>query len=100
MEVKMEKGKYEKELYEGGKTPTTKELEEAMKKDNEEVNIQTKVSIEVAISRNFNKVTFGIQDEPIKSTTEEEFRAGLHKKAEILREEVEKELKLIGSLPK
>ena len=34
------------------------------------------------------------------STTEEEFRNGLHKKAEILREEAEKELKLIGSLPK
>ncbi len=99
----MGKGKYEAKLYEGGKTPTDEELVIARERDLEEaktVNIQTKVSIEVAISRNFNKVTFGIQDEPIKSTTEEEFRSGLHKKAEILREEVEKELKLIGSLPK
>lgn len=99
----MGKGKNEEKLYEGGKTPTEEDLEIARKKDKEEseaVNIQTKVSIEVAISRNFNKVTFGIQDEPISSGTEEEFRKGLHKKAEILREESEKELKLIGTLPK
>ena len=53
------------------------------------VNQQTKVSIEIKISRNYNTVTFGMQDEPIKSTTEEEFRAGLKKKAKILREEAE-----------
>ena len=50
------------------------------------VNQQTKVSIEIAISRNFNKVTFGIQDEPILSTTEKEFREGLKQKAKVLRE--------------
>ena len=93
----------EEKLYENEKTPTEEDLEKARKKDKEEaklVNMQTKVSIEIKLSRNYNTVTFGIQDEPIKSTTEEEFRKELSKKAEILREEADKELKLIGSLPK
>ena len=64
------------------------------------INMQTKVSIEVKLSRNYNTVTFGIQDEPIKSTTEKEFREELHKKAEVLRAEADKELKLFGSFPK
>lgn len=65
--------------------------------DEETVNVQTKVSIELKLSRNYNTVTFGIQDEPIPSKTEEEFREGLSKKAAILRQEAEKELTLIGS---
>lgn len=44
------------------------------------VNQQTKINIEIKISRNYNTVTFGIQDEPIKSTTEEEFRKEIKKK--------------------
>ena len=62
--------------------------------------MQTKVSIEVKLSRNYNTVTFGIQDEPVNSTTIEEFRKELHKKAEVLRQEADKELKLIGSMAK
>ncbi len=73
---------------------------EEKKKEEPQVNMQTKVNMEVTISRNFNKIMFAILDEPIKSTTEEEFRKELHRKAEILREEAEKELKLIGSFPK
>ncbi len=115
----------EEKLYENGKTPTEEMLEEARKKDKEEenkqlremsqeefdklpkaekkpeeVNMQTKVSIEIKLSRNYNTVTFGIQDEPISSRTVEEFREELSKKAKILREEANKELKLIGSYTK
>lgn len=98
----MEQGKHEKELYKNGKTPSAEMLEEAKKKDKEEsgVNIQTKVSIELKLSRNYNTVTFGIQDEPIGSGTEEEFRAALKKKAAMLRKIAEEELKLINTLPK
>ena len=67
--------------------------------DKELVNQQTKVNIEISISRNYNKVMFSIQDEPIGSTTEKEFREGLKLKAKILREEAEEQLKLIGSKP-
>ena len=68
--------------------------------ENEEVNIQTKVSIEVAISRNFNKVTFGIQDESVLSRTEKEFKDELKKKADLLRSVAEEELKLINTVIK
>lgn len=61
-----------------------------------EVNKQTKISIEITISRNFNKVLIGIQDEPLSSATEEEFRAEIKRIAAILREEAEAQLKLIS----
>lgn len=63
-------------------------------------NIQAKISIEVKLSKNYNTVTFGIQDEPIPSRTDEEFKTALKKKAELLRNVAEEELKLINSLPK
>jgi hypothetical protein len=61
----------------------------------EENNKQTKINIEIAVSRNYNKVTLGIQDEPLNSTTEEEFRNEIKKIAAILREEAETQLKLM-----
>lgn len=90
MSKEEENNEISEEVFDEGKEEEKKEA----------VNMQTKVSIEIKLSRNYNTVTFGIQDEPIKSTTEEEFRKELHKKAEILREEADKELKLIGSFPK
>ena len=61
------------------------------------VNKQTKINIEIAVSRNYNKVTIGIQDEPLNSSTEEEFRAEIKKISAILREEAETQLKLMQS---
>lgn len=58
-------------------------------------NKQTKINIEIAVSKNYNKVTIGIQDEPLNSITEEEFRAEIKKLAAILREEAEEQLKLM-----
>jgi hypothetical protein len=59
------------------------------------INKQTKINIEINISKNYNKVTIGIQDEPLNSATEEEFRAEIKKLAAILREEAEEQLKLM-----
>jgi len=56
---------------------------------------QTKINIEIAISKNYNKVTLGIQDEPLNSSTEEEFRIEIKKLGAILRQEAESQLKLI-----
>jgi len=60
-----------------------------------EIIKQTKINIEIAVSRNYNKVTLGIQDEPLNSSTEEEFRIEIKKLALILREEAENQLKLM-----
>ena len=60
-----------------------------------EASKQTKISIEIKVSRNYNTVTIGIQDEPVNSTTEEEFRNEIKKVAAILREEAENQLKLM-----
>lgn len=51
---------------------------------------ETKISIDVKISRNYNTVTLSIHDEPISNATEEDFREGIHKKSTILKEEAEK----------
>lgn len=56
---------------------------------------QTKISIEIKISKNYNTITLGIQDEPLNSSTEEEFRNEIKRVAAILREEAEVQLKLI-----
>jgi hypothetical protein len=61
------------------------------------INKQTKISIEIKVSKNYNTVTFGIQDEPVNSITEEEFRNEIRKLAAILREEAEIQLKLMQS---
>ena len=60
-----------------------------------EISRQTKISIEIKVSRNYNTVTLSIQDEPLNSATEEEFRAEIKKTAAILREEAELQLKLM-----
>ena len=56
---------------------------------------QTKINIEIKVSRNYNTVTIGISDEPLNSSTEEEFRIEIKKLAAILREEAENQLKLM-----
>lgn len=56
---------------------------------------QTKISIEIKISKNYNTITFGIQDEPLDSSTEEEFRNEIKRVSAILREEAETQLKLM-----
>lgn len=60
------------------------------------VNKQTKINIEIKISKNYNTITLGISDEPLNSATEEEFRAEIKRIAGILREEAESQLKLIS----
>lgn len=59
-------------------------------------NKQTKINIEIKISKNYNTITLGISDEPLNSETEEEFRAEIKRIAAILREEAEAQLKLIS----
>lgn len=56
---------------------------------------QTKISIEIKISKNYNTISLGIQDEPLNSSTEEEFRNEIKRISAILREEAETQLKLI-----
>jgi len=56
---------------------------------------QTKVNIEIKISRNYNTITLGIQDEPLNSATEDEFRGEIKKVAAILREEAEAQIRLL-----
>ena len=57
---------------------------------------QTKISIEIKISKNYNTVTIGIQDEPVYSYEENIFRQEIQKVAKVLREEAELQLSLIG----
>ena len=57
---------------------------------------QTKISIEIKISKNYNTVTLGIQDEPVYSYEENIFRQEIQKIAKVLREEAELQLSLIG----
>ena len=57
---------------------------------------QTKISIEIKISKNYNTVTIGIQDEPVYSYDEKLFREEIQKVANVLREEAELQLSLIG----
>ena len=57
---------------------------------------QTKISIEIKISKNYNTVTLGIQDEPVYSYEENIFRQEIQKIAKVLREEAELQLTLIG----
>ena len=58
---------------------------------------QTKINIEIKISRNYNTVTITINDEPLNSITDEIFRAEIKAKFKILREEAEYQLNLIGN---
>ena len=40
--------------------------------------MQTKINMEIKVSRNFSTATLGIADEPIDYETEEEFKAKVH----------------------
>lgn len=57
---------------------------------------QTKINMEIKISKNYNTVTLGLQDEPIPSSSEDLFRNSIRQKFIILREEAEMQLSLIG----
>ena len=58
---------------------------------------QQKINMEFKLSKNYNSVMLGIQDEPIVFGNEEELRQKIRKVARILREEVEHQLSLIGT---
>lgn len=79
------------------KIPVVKVVDEVVV---ETVFRQTKISVEVKLSKNYNTITVGIQDEPINSSTEKDFRRSISSKVQLVREEVEKQLLLIGSKPK
>ena len=53
--------------------------------------VVTKINIGLALSRNFDKVTLEMLDEPISHESEEELKAGIRKRFNVLRAEVEKE---------
>ena len=57
---------------------------------------QTKISIEIKISKNYNTVTLGINDEPVHSYEDEVFRREIQDIFKVLREEAELQLSLIG----
>lgn len=54
-----------------------------------------KINIGLAISRNFDKVTIDMLDEPVNYENEEELRSGIRKRFKIIREEIAKEFKEI-----
>ena len=51
----------------------------------------TKINIGLALSRNFDKVTLEMIDEPVSHENEEELIKGIRKRFDLLRSEVEKE---------
>ena len=55
----------------------------------------TKVNLGLALSRNFDKVTLEMLDEPVSHETEEEFIAEIKKRFDLLRGLVEKEFENI-----
>ena len=55
----------------------------------------TKINIGLALSRNFDKVTLEMLDEPISHKSEEEFVEGVRKRFDLLRAEVVKEFENI-----
>ena len=57
---------------------------------------QTKISIEIKISKNYNTVTLGIQDEPVCSADYNIFRDEIRRLSRLLVEEAELQLTLIG----
>jgi len=54
-----------------------------------------KINIGLAISRNFDKVSLEMLDEPIQYETEEQFTLAVRKRFKLLRGEIEKEFKEI-----
>ena len=55
----------------------------------------TKVNIGVSLSRNFDKITLEMVEEPIEYENEEEFKAKIRKKFSLLNSEVELEFSKI-----
>ncbi len=55
----------------------------------------TKINIGLALSRNFDKVTLEMLDEPISHESEDELIKGIRKRFTLLRTEVEAEFKNI-----
>lgn len=55
----------------------------------------TKINIGLSLSRNFDKVTLEMLDEPINHETEEELVEGVRKRFKLIQGEVEKEFKEI-----
>lgn len=55
----------------------------------------TKINIGLALSRNFDKITLEMLDEPVEHETDEEFKEGVRKRFNLLRAEVEREFKEI-----
>ena len=55
----------------------------------------TKINIGLALSRNFDKVTLEMLDEPVSHETEDELIAGIKKRFDLLRKLVEEEFKEI-----
>ncbi len=55
----------------------------------------TKINIELALSRNFDKVSLGMIDEPVSHDSEDELIKGIRKRFSLLRGEVEEEFKNI-----
>lgn len=51
----------------------------------------TKINIELALSRNFDKVSLGMLDEPISHENKEEFIKGVKERFKLLRELIEEE---------
>ena len=55
----------------------------------------TKINIGLALSRNFDKVTLEMLDEPITHESEDELIKGIRKRFDLLRAEVVKEFENI-----
>lgn len=60
---------------------------------------QIKINIELSISKNFNKITLGIPDQPITYERTEDLRQKIKVFGKILREEAEYQLSQIGNKP-
>jgi hypothetical protein len=56
-----------------------------------------KLNMEIKVSRNFNTVTIGVQDEPVRT---DKIRIDVQSKFKILREEALRQLDLIGDVEK
>ena len=55
----------------------------------------TKINIGLALSRNFDKVTLEMLDEPVSHEDDEELIKGIRERFALLRKEVEKEFENI-----
>lgn len=56
---------------------------------------KSKINVGLSLSRNFDKVTLDMIDEPIEYESENEFKAEVRKRFRLLRAEVEKEFQEI-----